>query len=148
MESQTRIRVAAFITNPDNHLLMVQHKKNDKTYWLLPGGGVDYGETLPQALRRELLEELQLPIDVQEFLYCSESLAPDKSRHILHMIFRCQSHQGALPKLGSDPRIVDYAFIPPSQLEGLILHPPHNHEIFQLLNQQSFPDKYLGNRWI
>ena len=56
----TRLRVAAFILNSKNELLLVKHEKNGRSYWLLPGGGVEFGESLKQALKRELKEELSI----------------------------------------------------------------------------------------
>jgi hypothetical protein len=38
-----RIRVAGLIVK-DGRLLLVAHEKNGRRYWLVPGGGVDYGE--------------------------------------------------------------------------------------------------------
>src|SRR6185437_15436533 len=37
-------------------LLLV--KEQNDAWWSLPGGGIDYGETIEQALRREMSEEL------------------------------------------------------------------------------------------
>ena len=54
-----RVRVAALIRWQERVLLCRQEKPG-KEYWLLPGGGVDGGETLDEALRRELGEELGL----------------------------------------------------------------------------------------
>lgn len=39
----------------DNKILLVQE---DEKWWSLPGGGIDYGETVSQTLQRELSEEL------------------------------------------------------------------------------------------
>jgi len=50
-----RIAVKAIIIR-DGRLLLVQEQ--DDEWWSIPGGGVDYGETVDQALRRELSEEL------------------------------------------------------------------------------------------
>ena len=46
-------------------VLLCRQEKPGKEYWLLPGGGVDGGETLIEALRRELREELGVEADVQ-----------------------------------------------------------------------------------
>ena len=47
-EKNIRVRVAGIIVE-DARVLLIAHKKNDKVYWLLPGGGVDFGESLPDA---------------------------------------------------------------------------------------------------
>lgn len=60
MKKNIRIRIAAIILNNKNEILLVNHKKNNKSYWLFPGGGIEYGETFEQALKRELKEELNL----------------------------------------------------------------------------------------
>ncbi|MCA9328613.1 NUDIX hydrolase [Candidatus Saccharibacteria bacterium] len=55
--------VGAFIFSSDGKMLL--GKSSRKTYegtWIIPGGGVDNGETKLQALKRELLEELDLDI--------------------------------------------------------------------------------------
>ena len=40
-----RVRVAVLIRKGDQ-VLLVEHQKNGHKYWLLPGGGVEYGESL------------------------------------------------------------------------------------------------------
>jgi 8-oxo-dGTP diphosphatase len=50
-----RISAKAIITNDDKVLLV--HEK-DTDWWGFPGGGIDYGETIHEALIREVNEEL------------------------------------------------------------------------------------------
>jgi 8-oxo-dGTP pyrophosphatase MutT (NUDIX family) len=37
-----RVRVAGILINHEG-VLLIAHKKDEDVYWLLPGGGVDYG---------------------------------------------------------------------------------------------------------
>jgi 8-oxo-dGTP pyrophosphatase MutT (NUDIX family) len=48
---------AQCIVHRENKLLMAQHHLNGKTWWCLPGGGVEQGETPAEAVLRELREE-------------------------------------------------------------------------------------------
>lgn len=52
--------VRAFLRNSKWKYLLVQHHKSDT--WTLPGGHIDKGETLHQALKREIQEEFNLKI--------------------------------------------------------------------------------------
>ena len=57
-EPTPRIRVAGLLLQGGS-VLLVRHQKGEDTYWLLPGGGVQYGESLEEALNRELLEGMR-----------------------------------------------------------------------------------------
>ena len=48
---QPRIRVSAILRR-ESKVLLIRHEKTDREYWLLPGGGVNAGESLVQALRQ------------------------------------------------------------------------------------------------
>lgn len=51
-----RISLKSLIYNEAGQILVV--KEIGRTYWDLPGGGMDYGETIESSLKRELHEEV------------------------------------------------------------------------------------------
>lgn len=68
------IRVRAVIVR-DGKVLMdrTHHWEREPFYWL-PGGGLEPGETSAECLRRELMEEAAVEIEVGRLLYVSENL--------------------------------------------------------------------------
>lgn len=59
-----RLSSHAVITNPKGQVLLLKATYADHV-WGLPGGGLDVGETIHQALHRECMEELGCEIQVQ-----------------------------------------------------------------------------------
>lgn len=55
-EAQYRVSVKAFVQDAEGRILL--NKENGHAHFSLPGGGVEHGETMQQALVRELHEEL------------------------------------------------------------------------------------------
>lgn len=61
--------VGGLIVNQDDELLLVRRARNPgKGQWGLPGGFVDRGETVEQALEREVYEETRLRLDSLDLL--------------------------------------------------------------------------------
>ncbi len=91
MGGEPRIRVSALL-RWRGRVLLCRHEKPGREYWLLPGGGVNWGESLVDALRRELAEEIaideELPLEGPVAIV--DSIAPLRSfaaKHVVHVIF-------------------------------------------------------------
>lgn len=56
-----RVSIKGLIRNPDGEVLVV--KETGRTWWDLPGGGMDHGENIKSALAREMHEEVGLTGD-------------------------------------------------------------------------------------
>ncbi len=83
---------ALLLLNPDSTQFLVT-RKNDSTVtdWLLPGGTIEEGETLIDALVREIWEELQCEVDKTGIELIGEYEAPAAGRpgQIVHItLFR------------------------------------------------------------
>ena len=57
---------AAVAVVNDNRVLLVRRRDNSK--WTLPGGTLEYGESLPQCAVRELAEETNLKVEITDIL--------------------------------------------------------------------------------
>ena len=68
VETSGHIRdgVKAMVTTSERVLLVKETHEDSSIFWTLPGGGVEDGESKTAALRRELLEELNCQIEVDE----------------------------------------------------------------------------------
>ena len=145
-QPRPRIRVAAILCKDDT-VLLVQHVKENHAYWLLPGGGVDFGETLAEALRREVREETSLEIDVGDIALVHDSLPPDGHRHIVNIYFRGNIRGGVLKK-GNDLRLKEVRFVPIRDLNDLEMVPDLREQLGNVLaTSEKTGPAYLGNIW-
>lgn len=85
--------VGALIFDPDDRLfLMRSHKWRDK--YVVPGGHIELGERMEEALRREVKEETALDVYDVEFLCFQEFLYDEefwKRRHFIFFDFVCRT---------------------------------------------------------
>lgn len=63
---QVRFGAKALITAGESVLLVRERHRDGTPFWTLPGGGIKPGETQQEGLRRELLEELDCRITIDE----------------------------------------------------------------------------------
>lgn len=126
-EPMPQIRAAGLLLQGDS-VLLVRHQKGEDTYWLLPGGGVQFGESLEEALHRELLEEACLDAQVGPLVLVNDSIAPDGSRHMVQLVFRCE-HVVGEPLVGQDPRVVETRYVGIDEMNDLELRPDLRKEL-------------------
>lgn len=142
-------RVSAIVISADKKILLVKHRKGSKTYWVVPGGRLEYGETFEACAIREIKEETGLAITVDGLLFLSEAIAPDKSRHIINVFVRGRVTGGEL-QLGKDHVLAGVDFVPLADLETTTLFPPVSKHILEAQSKPREADelKYLGQLWV
>lgn len=98
--------------------------------WVVPGGTVELGETLEEALVREMEEETSLRVEPIEVLTVFDRIERDGERVVYHYVivdYLCRWLSGEA-KAGSDA--LDAAWATPEQLAGYDL-PPKALEVVQ-----------------
>ena len=68
-----RLRTEVMILNEDHSKVLVQCDENE-LFYRFPGGSIELGETAQEAIMRELMEEYDLKVDVQELAIVSEHI--------------------------------------------------------------------------
>ena len=140
-----RIRVCGILIDRDK-MLLIAHKKNKDVYWLLPGGGVDYGESLKEALCREFEEELNVQVEVDELALVADSIDPSGSRHVVNICFFCRYKSGEY-LLGDDDRLYDFRFFAENELSKVEIFPPICGELVSILRKDFTAGGYIGKLW-
>lgn len=141
-----RIRVAA-LTIIDGRVLTVRHAARGTEYHLLPGGGVEWGESLPDALVREVEEETGLLVSVGRLIFLSDTISPDGRRHIVHVTFACDVTGGEIRIPRDDYRIVGVDLVDPAELTTMDLRPPIADEVLGFTRGELPDSPYLGSRF-
>ena len=142
--NRPRVRVAG-VLEEDGKLLLIEHTKNERSYWLLPGGGVDWGESLEEAVKREFLEETNLTVKIEEFLFISETLAPDKTKHAINLYFKVKRESGELA-LGDDSVLSDLKFFTLEEMDKIKIYPNVNGILKKIMKKESY-ENFLGMIW-
>ncbi|GAB3660953.1 hypothetical protein GCM10028791_35150 [Echinicola sediminis] len=105
-----RVRVNGILIQNDK-ILMVKHRMGENRYfWNVPGGGMNYNENAHRTLIREFLEETGLAIGVGSFLSVSEFLDPPlHAVELFFSVFKKSGHliKGIDPELDADSQLLE-----------------------------------------
>jgi len=86
-KKEPRIVVAAIIRNGNKLLLTKEVLESGRERWIFPGGGVNFGESLEKAVKREIKEELGMEIKVEKLLDFKEAIFPKVNYHTIIFFF-------------------------------------------------------------
>jgi 8-oxo-dGTP diphosphatase len=101
-ERHIRITVDAIVVRKDKSIVLVRRKDEPfKDMYALPGGHVEYGETVEEAVVREVKEETGLDVRVGKLLAVYSDPDRDPRGHVVSVVFDCFETGGELVP-GSD----------------------------------------------
>jgi ADP-ribose pyrophosphatase YjhB (NUDIX family) len=151
MPLEPRIRVSAVLRWRDQ-ILLCRHEKPDRgEYWLLPGGGVNAGESLVAALHRELAEEVGIDdrLPVEGPVAIVDSISPARAltgKHVVHIMFAGDLSGRSLEAVTSkDAAVRGHRLFERAELDSIVVHPPIQR--FLRRWQPGDPAVYLGALW-
>jgi len=151
MAAEPRIRVSALLRWEDRILLCRHEKAGRGEYWLLPGGGVNSGESLLDALHRELAEEVGIvdEIPVEGPVAIVDSISPQRTftaKHVVHIVFAGDLSGRSLEAVTSnDAAVRGHRLFLRDELDAIVVHPPIQR--FLRRWQPGDPAAYLGALW-
>lgn len=137
-----RIR-PSIVIQKDDAILLMQYHYNGNELLNLPGGNLDDGETMAQALVREMREELGIEVALSELLFVSEVVSADKKTAI-HAVFVGTIVSGTpqLDPAGTSAEAL--VWLPTSNLLTVNLYPNIALQLYNHLHQKQRQAIYVG----
>lgn len=98
-----RVRVCGICVQ-DGQILLINHAGMNESgdFWSPPGGGLEFGETIEECLKREFLEETNCEISVGKFLIVNEFVS--LPLHAIELFYEVRIIHGT-PTKGTDPEM-------------------------------------------
>ena len=157
LAGHVRVRVGALVFDDPNAptaVLLAEHNGlwSPEPFWTPPGGGVEFGEGLSEALVREVREETGVDVMVGPVRYALDFLRPPL--HAVSFYLSCWADRPALAaaRLGTDPELGDdqilrrLRLVPFDELNQITLYPEPFADRLARDARAGFPEGtvYLG----
>ena len=96
------VGVGVVILNEVGEVLLLQRSqnvRNERGCWELPGGEVEFNESMSDAAVREAKEEADLDITIEEQLVTVDHILPKESQHWVSTLFIGRAEPGQAPRI-------------------------------------------------
>ncbi|MDE1848643.1 MAG: NUDIX domain-containing protein [Nanoarchaeota archaeon] len=121
MKAPTKLRASALIFI-DKKVVITKHDVPDYgVYYLLPGGGVELGESPEEALRREVKEECGIEIDIKRLVYYKSGYTDQEN--YLDLIFLCEAKGRDMIAKDPDGNVKEIETASPDRLREIRFFP-------------------------
>ncbi len=136
------VGVGAAIFNREGKLFLTlrgKKAKNERGKWEIPGGSVEFGETLEEAINREIKEEHGIDIQVIELLDVCSHIIPDEHQHWVSPTYVCKIIRGE-PKILEPEKCDAIGWFTPEETTKLPLSIVTQHDLSVLA--QKYPNNF------
>ncbi len=111
-----RVGCGALIKNKSGDILLVKRLRSPEIgHWGFPGGKVDYGETVENAIQRKILEELGVEIELSKMVHLVNYIDLDQNQHWVAPVYLAAICTGD-PKILEPDALEHFAWFSPSNL--------------------------------
>jgi len=96
------VSAGALILNDKDEVFLTKRSKNTTNQhgkWEAPGGGIGFGETREEAVKREIKEELGIDIEIISLLQVVDEILPEDKQHWLATTFIAKIKPGQIPQI-------------------------------------------------
>ena len=114
------VGVGALIVDETGRVFLARRgpqARNERGLWEFPGGSVEFGERLADALKREMLEEYGVEIAVDELLDVVDHILPDEGQHWVSRTFICSIVSGE-PAIREPDKCAEIGWFAPEAVPG------------------------------
>jgi 8-oxo-dGTP diphosphatase len=134
--NKVRVRVCG-LCQLDKKILLINHSSITKnSFWAPPGGGLKFGESAEDCIKREFIEETGLTIEIEKFLFTCEFI--QHPLHAIELFFKVKTLSYNL-KMGTDPErgspniikevkfksVTEIQAIPINEIHGIFKYAAH-----------------------
>lgn len=117
------VGVGALIFNDEGKFLVCLRgpgARNEQGKWEIPGGKLEFGETLADCLVREIKEEVGLEIEVLELFQVADHILVDEGEHWVSPTYLCH-WLGGTPSIQEPDKCTDLRWVTLEEAEQLPL---------------------------
>jgi len=90
-ERKPKLVVGILVRHDNKYLLVKEKLEGGKYYWIVPGGKVEFGESIEDAARREIAEETGIVVKNLQFLAYKEAIFPAYNYHTVIFFFETRT---------------------------------------------------------
>ena len=141
--------VRVIIENDEQKILMVKQEHPERTVWMVPGGGIEEGETAAEAVVREMKEETGLDVTVGPMIFHVEEVSEKRGQRFVNFFMATVAggdmHLGMDPEFDAEHQVLkELKFLSREEIQAL----PHVYpeflrdEVWELLDAGKLYDAF------
>ncbi|WP_435357094.1 NUDIX domain-containing protein [Emticicia sp. SJ17W-69] len=137
-----KIRPAILIIENEK-ILTMQYNYGGQDLYNLPGGNLEFGEHLTDALVREMMEEMGIKVSIGELIMVGEVFFAEQKKQTFHFIFEGEITAGTPILNPKETSAINIKWLNINDLKSVNLYPNISEKLLQYL-EGNLDNKYIG----